>query len=172
VTKKQKKEQVQKKWGLSIDGAIPIVLVSDVDHNIQKILEEIIDGIATIGIQLCIVDTDKKSFQKQYCHEWQGKYPKAIKCISGEEADNDVFDMVVLEDLTVENLKSLKEHKMVPVAEKGKIEPFDPIEEKGNGFVFEEGNAWSLFAALVRAAETYRFPYDWQNIVKAVGKSE
>ncbi|MGE3278506.1 MAG: hypothetical protein AB7J40_01740 [Candidatus Altimarinota bacterium] len=170
MNKKQKKEQKQKDWGLSVDGAIPLVLVDEsVDRAIQKILQEIIDGITSIGIQLVFVEP-KDEESRHSLMQFQQKYPQSVKVLSRSQIDSDAFDIALLDELNPSRLAELREHKLVPLAGKGVV-PFDPIQEKGNGFVFEPKNSWSLFAAFVRAAETYRFPYDWQNIVKAVAKS-
>lgn len=169
MTVRQKKEQKQKDWGLAVDAKIPMVLVTEVDAHIQAILNEIVDGVAGIGIQLVVILPDGEKSQ-EFCQSWQGKYPAAIKCVSREDVDNDVFDMAIMEEVTVERLKEMKDHNIVPLAERGEVQQFDPVAEKGNAFLFE-GDSWSLFAALVRAAETYRFPYDWKNILKSVNKS-
>lgn len=170
MNKKQKKEQQQKDWGLSVDGGIPLVLVDDtVDRTIQKILQEIIDGIASIGIQLVFVEP-KDSEVLESLKGFAKKYPHSVKVLNKKQIVPDAFDIALLDEVNSEKLEELKEHRMVPLAGKGVIQ-FDPIEERGNGFVYESKNPWSLFAAFVRAAETYRFPYDWQNIVKSVIKT-
>ncbi len=151
-----------------MSGQIPLVLIKDeIDAHIHHILRGIIDGIAAIGMQLAVVEPIDPS-RKMEWEEFRKKHPKWITIIDREEAKSDVFDIALLEDLTVERLRELRSQKMVPVAEKG-VSTFDPIEEKGNGFLFHE-NPWSLFAALVRAQETYRFPYDWENLMKAASK--
>lgn len=168
MNKRQKKEMVQKSWGLLVGKDIPLLLIcDDIDAHLHVILKDIIDGIAAIGIQLAVEapsDPERRRSWELFCK----KHPKWIRMIDEEEARYEIFDLALLEDLTVERIKSLREKRMVPVAEKG-ISTFDPILEKGNGFLFHE-NPWSLFAALVRAQETYRFPYDWENLIKAVSK--
>ncbi len=54
----------------------------------------------------------------------------------------------------------------VPLALKGiaGLQNYDPNREKGNAFIFEKMNPWLMFAAMVRACETYRFPFDWKCI--------
>ena len=169
MIKKQKKEIQQQRWGLVVGAQIPLILIRDeIDAHIHAILNAIIDGLSAVGLQLAVVapcDHERLSQWKKA----QEKYPKWIKLIGKEEAKSDVFDIAVLESLTIERLKELREQRMVPVAEKG-VSTFDPVEEKGNGFLYHE-NPWSLFAALVRAQETYRFPYDWDNLIRAVAKS-
>ena len=168
MTKRQKKEMVQKSWGLLVGKDIPLVLIrDDIDAHLHYILKEIIDGIAAIGIQLAVELPSEAQRQKNW-ELFCKKHPKWIRIIDEEESQYEIFDLALLEDLTIDRIKSLKEKRMVPVAEKG-VSTFDPIHEKGNGFLFHE-NPWSLFAALVRAQETYRFPYDWENLIKAVSK--
>ncbi len=42
----------------------------------------------------------------------------------------------------------------------------DVEEGSGTGFVFEEYNPWALFAELVRAYETFKYPKVWEALVK------
>ncbi len=51
------------------------------------------------------------------------------------------------------------------------LENYHPNLESGNSFTFGSFNPWDIFMALVRANETYRFPYDWQNISRNALKS-
>lgn len=53
----------------------------------------------------------------------------------------------------------------------GIVENFDPTKEKGNGFIYAKEDIWHVFAAIIRAYENYRFPYDWQNLVEAARRS-
>ncbi len=46
------------------------------------------------------------------------------------------------------------------------LENYNPVQEAGNAFVIEGKTHWHAFAALVRAIETYKFPYDWRTIQK------
>lgn len=44
------------------------------------------------------------------------------------------------------------------------LENYNPNQERGCAFLYETPSPWQCFAALVRALETYRFPFDWRNI--------
>lgn len=44
------------------------------------------------------------------------------------------------------------------------LENYNPVQESGNAFVYEEATVWQCFAAVVRALETFKFPYDWRTI--------
>lgn len=65
-------------------------------------------------------------------------------------------------------LKKFFEKGIVPIAfaQSPFLENYHPNEETGNSFTFDAFNPWAIFMALVRANETYRFPYDWQHIVR------
>lgn len=54
---------------------------------------------------------------------------------------------------------------VVPVSPSQKIlDDYNPVQETGNAFVYEGADVWRCFAALVRAIETYKFPFDWKTI--------
>ncbi len=46
------------------------------------------------------------------------------------------------------------------------VTDFDPRTGNGNGFSFERYDAMALFAALVRAAETFRHPAIWRQLMR------
>lgn len=46
------------------------------------------------------------------------------------------------------------------------IKDYNPNVESGNGFIYKKEDPWYIFAALVRARETFKFPYDWKHIVR------
>ncbi|MDP3976190.1 MAG: hypothetical protein Q8P95_04725 [bacterium] len=166
MSKIQRKEQKQRQWGLSVDPNIPVVLISEIDDHIWALIREIMAGISAIGVQLVLVEPGSET-QKDELKRLEKACPGWIKMLRSSEVDSEACDMTVLENLTAEKLKELRLIQLVPLAERGEIHPFDPIAEKGNGFKFE-GSPWSLFVALVRAAETYRFPYDWKTVLRGM----
>jgi len=44
------------------------------------------------------------------------------------------------------------------------VQDFDPCADTGNGFVFARYNALDLFAAIVRAVETFKYPAVWRRL--------
>lgn len=71
--------------------------------------------------------------------------------------------------LSQEAVEEALDAMVVPLAPKkmSHIQNYDPNREKGNAFVFEKLSPWLMFAAMVRACETYRFPFDWKCIVRS-----
>jgi len=52
------------------------------------------------------------------------------------------------------------------------LQNYHPNDETGNSFTYTSLDPWAVFMALVRALETYRFPYDWQNIIRGIVKTK
>lgn len=72
--------------------------------------------------------------------------------------------------ITNGNISEVLEHGCVPI---GKLDGdltvnYNPLKEAGNGFYFNSPTKWEMFAAIVRAAETYQFPYDWENLIREI----
>ena len=62
-------------------------------------------------------------------------------------------------------LEFLLKYGVVPVAKKDcGLQNYDPNQESGHGFLYDKFDVWSVFTSLVRALETYRFPFDWRTI--------
>ena len=47
------------------------------------------------------------------------------------------------------------------------VQNYDPRTGQGTGFTFEAYDPWALFAAVVRAVETYRYPAVWRSLQEA-----
>ena len=64
-----------------------------------------------------------------------------------------------------EELAHCLQYGVVPIAPEVKeLDDYNPVQETGNSFLFEQPTVWNAFAALVRAIETYKFPFDWRTI--------
>lgn len=77
--------------------------------------------------------------------------------------------MVVLLNENHDKVKQAWENGVVPITQNldTSIADYNPNTESGNAFVYENANEWEVFAAVVRALETYKFPYDWKFIVRS-----
>lgn len=71
--------------------------------------------------------------------------------------------------LSNESVRAAFDDAVVPLALSSLrgVKNYDPNHETGNGFLFDATSPWMMFAALVRACETYKFPFDWKHIVRA-----
>ncbi|MDB4978678.1 MAG: starch synthase [Candidatus Peribacteria bacterium] len=76
-------------------------------------------------------------------------------------------------DPTREDILQCLTHAVIPVSLPQTIlEDYNPVEESGNSFIYTKENPWLCFAAIVRAVETFKFPYDWKTIQKHCLKDE
>lgn len=82
-------------------------------------------------------------------------------------------DMAVVFEEHIRDIKNIMEKGAVIVGwEKSPyLQNYNPNEETGNGFTYASFSPWDIFTALVRANETYRFPFDWQNIIRGIVKT-
>lgn len=70
-----------------------------------------------------------------------------------------VFDFSDVEEMLL--------HGVIPVSfKRPEVIDYDPNRETGNSFVYLDKSPWGIFAAVVRAIETFKFPYDWKHIVR------
>ena len=86
----------------------------------------------------------------------------------------DMCDAVVVLSKEDEHFyKQLWNSGIIPIASDSCkiLSDYNPNSESGNSFIFDEKNVWAVFAALIRSAETFKFPYDWKHIIRqAVAK--
>lgn len=70
-----------------------------------------------------------------------------------------VFDFSDVEEMLLNGV--------IPISSLRKeVSDYNPNRETGNGFIFKKDSPWAIFAALVRAQETFKFPYDWKHIIR------
>lgn len=48
------------------------------------------------------------------------------------------------------------------------MKEFDPLSSEWNCYLYEDKNKWSMYYAIIRYLENYKFPYDNRNLVKNV----
>ncbi len=121
--------------------ALVCLVTDDESPEIIKIIE----GIETLGVHLVIA----------------GKHPVCVhkaattQCgVSPKEA-LDAADIAIV--FNAEDIATARKNGCVPVAPEldATTVNYNPVQEKGNGFYFKKSTSWDIFAALVRALETY-----------------
>ncbi|MEK7545311.1 MAG: hypothetical protein AAB551_04240 [Patescibacteria group bacterium] len=127
------------------------------------LIRDLIHGISGLGAGVVIFAPDNKKGEALPFD----LYDEAMVIFYDHTSHKNLFsgcDMVVcFSDQAVK--KSLASH-IVPVAfsECRGVTNYHPNRETGNAFTFEKKDQWHVFAALIRAMETYRFPFDWKCI--------
>lgn len=167
----------QHEFGFITDKRIPLCCITtplSTEYG-AEILEKTIEGILKLNIQLVIIGVGTSKYQTLFS-DIAEKQPHKIQIVEqSEENTHKIYaaaDMgLILKNNNVcqEELGNFLQYGIVPIcltagAEKWRVTNYRPANEEGEGFLFEHENAWELFAALVRACETYHFPYDFQHI--------
>lgn len=129
---------------------VPTVLLATahISENIKnEVIETLEEGLSHLNIKLLKDENSNLALEKSH-----------IVVLFGEDKNL----------LT----KAWKEG-VVPITQAfdDSIVDYNPNTESGNSFIYESNNYWEIFAAIVRACETYKFPYDWKFIVRSCTKS-
>jgi hypothetical protein len=82
------------------------------------------------------------------------------------------FDFILCDD-DIKNLNKYLQVWIVPITSlKNPLGPilkeFSPMKNEWNSYLFKEEEKWSIFYALVRYLENFKFPFDNKNLVKNV----
>jgi len=181
VHKKENKEALQKHFGLSIDPDAPLICTTS-RVTFQKGFElilNILEPLLRLDIQLIVVGSGDKSYIKEM-QKIAKKHPKRFVVVPSHE-DNQKYETLVYAGSDIFLLPSHYEpcginqliamrYGCVPVVRKvgglnDTVVNYNPVTNKGTGFVFEYFGDFSLFGAIVRAVETYKHINIWKELV-------
>lgn len=140
-----------------------------------KALQTMLPGLLTQSMELLILGKGSKEYgslftqlQKEHGHR-VAILPVSEVSVHTILAASDIA--LFLADVTDSaEVQTCLAYGVVPVAPETKsLENYDPVQERGTGFLYTQGSssqdcAWSAFAALARALETFKFPFDWRTI--------
>lgn len=139
-----------------------------------SVLKAMLPGLLTQSVEILILGKGSKEYGA-YFTELQKSHGHRIAILPPTEAS--LHTMIAAADIAlflhdatgVTEVQTCLQYGVVPVVTGGDLENYDPVQERGNAFIFEqhekpELTAWSAFAALTRALETFKFPYDWRTI--------
>lgn len=130
---------------------------------------DLITGLDSIKLLTLVIMPDKKTVGKIITGMPTGEH---VKYIDPDNADNarKAADFVLT--LNNKEVVAILKTGCVPISQQNgdSTANYNPLQEKGNGFYFKNPTKWELFAAIVRALETYQFPYDWENLIRGIIK--
>ena len=176
--------------GRQSDGRTALMLVFATDLNGEKELfprEELfklLDGLRILNIKVVVIDTEQPSdlnnlseLSEHQAGQIIWYNPRQDNSGRGrEEKEIDrllmAADMAVVFHNQMDLIKLMLNYGIVIVAEDKSplLDNYRPNEETGNAFLFNKKDLWSVFAAIVRALETHKFPYDWNHIIRQICK--
>lgn len=168
----------------------PVILIFATDLNGEKELMKrdelfkILEGCLVLNAKIVVIDTQQPSDLKNLS-ELQSNHEHQITWFNPQMDDSEkgrqekemdrlllAADMAVLFNHHLEMIHLLMNYGVVVIGDEKSplLENYKPNEESGNAFVFPKKDAWGVFSAMVRAIETFKFPYDWKFIIKKVYK--
>ncbi len=166
--KKAKAHVFSKHWPkLATSTVLLTILANDAD---RELVFDVLNGLKVLPIQVVIVcDSQPPDFTNH-----SGKFFWMNTENGRNQPKIDQFllasDMALVFSEHQATLKKLFFMGAIPIAHEKSplLENYHPNEESGNAFTFKSLNAWDIFSALVRANETYRFPFDWEHIIRGM----
>ncbi len=135
-----------------------------------KLFQEVLPGILSLQAEVLVLGKGSAAYgalfttlNKEHSHRFHivpDKEDAATAMLAA--ADMALF---LSEDIPAGALKACLGSGVVPVSPKNDLlADYNPLQETGNAFLFEAATKWHCFAALVRAVETHKFPFDWKTI--------
>jgi len=160
--KRETKKELCKK--LAFEHSMPLiglVLDSEVEDSHKESIEKFLEGTCSLNVEVVVVaDTDLDSFSHPNVH--YVPYSEASRKNLMQASD-------IMVALPSNDLEEMLMNGVIPISHEHElVKDYDPNSETGNGFVYGKADSvdhWKMFAALVRALETYKFPYDWKSII-------
>ena len=137
------------------------------------LIEQAAPKLLQLGLQLVVIGTGDRRYEDTF-RRWAGEHPHQVAVSIGFDsalaqriyAGADMLWMPSrFEPCGLAQLIALRYGTIPVVRATGgladTIRDYDPVAATGNGFRFDAYDPWQFFAAVVRAAETYRHPQVW-----------
>ncbi len=168
--KSKAKEALYKKAWPEESLKVPLMVVFDPDnHNHKDILFKLMEGLLVLPIRVIVIsrhelpDTLNKPTGKIF---WMNTEDGRNKPLVDKYMD--AADLALLFEEHFHEIEDAMKKGIVIVGHEKSplLENYHPNKETGNSFTYTHHNPWDIFSTMVRALETYKFPYDWENIVR------
>jgi starch synthase len=146
------------------------------DQKGFDILGNVIDHLLDLGLQLVVLGTGDPHYHEMFSRVAQAypgrvavfltfNAPLAQKIYAG----TDMFLMPShFEPCGLGQMLAMRYGSVPIVRATGgladTVQDWNPLTGAGNGFSFVRYDRWALFAAIVRALETYRYPDTWRRL--------
>jgi len=172
------KTALQRELGLPEHAALPVIgLISRLyDQKGLDLIANLMWGLMRLPIQLVVLGAGDGRYEEMFRIAARDNPQKVAAAIGFNPslaqhiyAGADLFLMPSrFEPCGLGQLISLRYGTIPIVRATGgladTIQDWDAVQQSGNGFVFEAYDHWDLYAAIVRALETYRQPGPWRRL--------
>ena len=178
-TRAANKAVLQQEAGLSVSPDVPLIgILSRLNDQkgiylLRDTIEHVLQQVNVQFVLMGTGDADLQAFFGGLAKKYAGRAaylptfntPLAAKLFSG----SDIYLMPSRFEPAGTNQMLALRYGAVPVVRAtgglaDTVRDFDPSSGAGNGFTFVERDAWALYAAIVRAVETYRYREAWSKL--------
>ncbi len=170
--KLENKKALQEQLGWPVEPKQAILCISTgmTDALGGELMEKVLDGILELPVALLIRGRGSSKYGELFTKLAKG-HGHRIKIIPDDEmnlrrmlAGSDIA-LFFAEQQDPDDINNALRYGVIPAAMPcDTLEDYNPVQESGNAFVYQEATHWQCFASVVRALETFKFPYDWRTI--------
>lgn len=159
-------------WAAEPKRAILCLPAGMTDQLGGSLLKELIPGLLSLPMNIVILGKGSASYGSLFTDLAKKEKHRIAIIPNKEEMIRKMYagsDMALFLNSTegMEEVDHCLRYGVVPVAPGGTLlEDYNPNQESGTAFLYEEPTVWNAFGALVRALETFKFPFDWRTIQK------
>jgi len=177
--KEENKVYLQKKIGLAVNRAIPILCTTS-RVTFQKgfdLILKIITSLLKLDLQLVFMGDGSKEYI-QPIKKLQKKYPQKLVWLPFDQklenllyAASDFFLLPSVHEPCGINQLIAMRYGCIPIVREigglyDTVEDFNPTTGRGTGFTFKTEDETLFYATIIRALENYRHKRVWTNLVK------
>lgn len=156
-------------WPVELKRAMICIPTGLTESTGGNLFEEVLPGLLTLPVQLCVLGKGSEHYGR-LCTKLSKERPHQVAIIPSKSEQ--VEEMLRASDMALllnpsekDFFNLLSRYGIVPVSVScDGVTNYNPNQESGTGFVYEGETHWHCFGALIRAMETYRFPFDWKTI--------
>jgi starch synthase len=169
---------LQREAGLPQDANTPVIgMVSRLtDQKGVDILADVLDHLLDLDLQFVLLGTGEQNYHDLFTRASRDYPDKAAVFLtfnaaltSKIHAGSDLYLMPSRVEPCGTGQMIAMHYGSVPIVRAtgglaDTVEDYDPRTGKGNGFVFDAYDRWALFAAVVRALESYKYGDRWREL--------
>lgn len=170
--KNENKTALQREIGWPMEAKAPIVCLPAgmTDALGGALFKQLVPGLLTLPIELLVTGKGSEEYGALFTKIANEQNHRVAILPNDEEHRSKLFaasDIALFcsDPSDSDELAIALQYGVVPVApECDALEDYNPVQETGDSFLYTKATPWHCFAALVRALETFKFPFDWRTI--------
>lgn len=166
------KTELQKEFGWPGEPKRPMIcLPAGMTEKLGgQLFTEVLPGILSLQMELLVLGKGSATYGSMFTKLAQEQRYR-IHIVSDEESD--LHRMYAASDMVLflsdpegsEELTNSLHYGVIPISPASPpLDSYNPVQETGNAFIFEQATKWNVFASIIRALETFKFPFDWRTI--------